>query len=75
MLPLSFHNTWITNRERQPERVLSNADHLSIPQHNYATFLQDCHYLTSPLSGMLLALKKKTIQLETYITRLFGMAP
>jgi len=36
-LPLSFHSIWITNRERQPERVLRNADQLFIPHHNYAT--------------------------------------
>jgi hypothetical protein len=36
-LPISFHNRWITNRERQPERALRNADLLYIPPHNFAT--------------------------------------
>jgi hypothetical protein len=36
-LPISYHDRWITNRERQPERALRNADLLYIPQHNFAT--------------------------------------
>ncbi len=36
-LPISFHKRWITNRERQPERILWNADLLFISQHNFAT--------------------------------------
>jgi hypothetical protein len=35
-LPISFHDRWITNREKQPERALRNADLLYIPQHNFA---------------------------------------
>jgi hypothetical protein len=38
-LPISFHDRWITNRERQPERALRNADLLYIPQHNFATII------------------------------------
>ncbi len=34
MLLLSFSRMWVTNRTRNPERVLRNADHLYIPQHN-----------------------------------------
>ena len=37
LLPLSFPNIWTSNRERQPERVLRNADQLFIPRHNFAT--------------------------------------
>ncbi len=37
LLPFSFRGTWITNRERIPERELRNADQLYVPQHNYAT--------------------------------------
>jgi hypothetical protein len=37
MLPLSFSQMWVTNRIRNPERVLRNADLLYIPQHNYAS--------------------------------------
>jgi hypothetical protein len=36
-LPLSFHEMWITNRERNPNLALRNADNLYIPAHNYAT--------------------------------------
>jgi hypothetical protein len=36
-LPLSFANTWITNRERLPNRELRNADDLYILPHKYAT--------------------------------------
>jgi hypothetical protein len=34
---ISFHNRWITNRERLTERILRNADLLFIPQHNFAS--------------------------------------
>jgi hypothetical protein len=37
MLPFSFRQMWTTNRDRNPDRVLHNADHLYIPQHNYAS--------------------------------------
>jgi hypothetical protein len=37
MLPFSFRQMWITNRDRNPDGVLRNADHLYIPQHNYAS--------------------------------------
>jgi hypothetical protein len=37
LLPFSFRGTWITNRERIPERELRNADQLYVPQHNYET--------------------------------------
>jgi hypothetical protein len=36
-LPLSFSNTWITNRERLLDRELRNADNLYIFPHKYAT--------------------------------------
>jgi hypothetical protein len=36
-LPLSFHDLWISNRERNPNLVLRNADNLYVPAHNYAT--------------------------------------
>ncbi len=36
-LPISFNNHWITNRERQPERALRNADLLFISPHNFAS--------------------------------------
>ena len=36
-LPLSFHEMWTTNRERNPNLVLRNADNLYVPAHNYAT--------------------------------------
>jgi hypothetical protein len=36
-LPESFYRMWLSNRERNPERVLRNADQLYIPAHNYAT--------------------------------------
>jgi hypothetical protein len=32
-LPLSFSGTWITNEERNPERILRNAQDLFIPAH------------------------------------------
>jgi hypothetical protein len=36
--PFSFRGFWTTNyRERIPDRELRNADHLYVPQHNYAT--------------------------------------
>jgi hypothetical protein len=37
MLPFSFRQMWTPNRDRNPDRVLRNADHLYIPQHNYAS--------------------------------------
>ncbi len=36
-LPLSFHETWITNRIRNPNIELRNADHLYIPAHHLAS--------------------------------------
>ncbi len=36
-LPLSFHDMWTTNRERNPNLALRNADNLYIHAHNYAT--------------------------------------
>jgi hypothetical protein len=36
-LPLSFHDMWTTNRERNPNLALRNADNLYIPAHNFAT--------------------------------------
>jgi hypothetical protein len=36
-LPLSFHETWITNRLRNPNLELRNADHLYIPAHLLAS--------------------------------------
>jgi hypothetical protein len=36
-LPLSFHEMWTTNRERNPNIALRNADNLYVPAHNYAT--------------------------------------
>ena len=32
-LPLSFNEMWKTNRERNPERILRNADDLYVPAH------------------------------------------
>jgi hypothetical protein len=32
-LPISFAETWITNAERNPDRMLRNADDLYIPAH------------------------------------------
>ncbi len=32
-LPPSFNEMWLTNRERNPERVLRNADDLYVPPH------------------------------------------
>jgi hypothetical protein len=37
MLPFSFRQMWVTNRDRNPDRVLRNADHLYIQPHNYAS--------------------------------------
>ena len=36
-LPFSFNETWITNRQRNPERNLRNTDDLYIPAHYFAT--------------------------------------
>jgi phage antirepressor YoqD-like protein len=36
-LPLSFHDLWTTNRARNPNLVLRNANNLYIPAHMYAT--------------------------------------
>jgi hypothetical protein len=33
LLPLSFRQMWVSNRGRNPDRILRNADHLFIPQH------------------------------------------
>jgi hypothetical protein len=37
LLPISFHHMWTLNRERNPDRILRNADQLYVPPHNYAT--------------------------------------
>ena len=37
ILPISFAETWVTNRMRNPERNLRNAEDFYIPSHNYAT--------------------------------------
>jgi hypothetical protein len=37
LLPFSFNEMWLTNRNRQPERELRNADQLYIPPHRFAT--------------------------------------
>ncbi len=37
MLPFSFPKMWITNRDRNQDRILRNADNLYIPQHTYAS--------------------------------------
>ena len=37
VLPLSFRETWITKRARNPNRELRNASDLYIPSHNFAT--------------------------------------
>jgi hypothetical protein len=36
-LTFSFRQLWKFNRERQPDRLLRNADQLCIPPHNFAT--------------------------------------
>jgi len=37
-LPLSFSETWITNRERNPARLLRDADDIYIPPHRIELF-------------------------------------
>jgi hypothetical protein len=36
-LPFSFNETWSTNRARNPDVILRNADNFYIPAHNFAT--------------------------------------
>ncbi len=36
-LPISFNETWISNRARNPEIALRNADDLYVPAHHFAT--------------------------------------
>jgi hypothetical protein len=36
-LPLSFSETWLTNRARNPDVLLRNADNFYVPAHNLAT--------------------------------------
>jgi hypothetical protein len=36
-LPFSFNETWLTNRARNPDIILRNADNLYVPAHNFAT--------------------------------------
>lgn len=36
-LPISFADTWTTNRQRTPDRELRNADQLYVPPHNFAS--------------------------------------
>jgi hypothetical protein len=36
-LPFSFNEIWIFNHERNPNRVLRNANDLYVPAHNFAT--------------------------------------
>ncbi len=37
MLPVSFYQMWTYNRERNPDRLLRNADDLYVPSHHFAT--------------------------------------
>jgi hypothetical protein len=37
MLPVSFYQMWTYNRERNPDRLLRNADDLYVPPHHFAT--------------------------------------
>jgi hypothetical protein len=55
--PWSFCETWITNRERNPDRELCNANDLFIPAHNYAT-LKRTPLFYLPWFGLLSELKK-----------------
>ena len=36
-LPFSFHQMWQTNRERNPNVILRNADSLYVPAHQFVT--------------------------------------
>jgi hypothetical protein len=36
-LPISFYQMWTLNRDRNPDRVLRNADQLYVPPHHFAT--------------------------------------
>jgi hypothetical protein len=36
-LPISFNETWVSNRARNPEIALRNADDLYVPAHHFAT--------------------------------------
>ncbi len=36
-LPLSFHETWVFNRDRNINRVLRNANDFFVPAHHFAT--------------------------------------
>jgi hypothetical protein len=36
-LPISFNETWVSNRVRNPEIALRNADDLYVPAHHFAT--------------------------------------
>ncbi len=36
-LPISFNETWISNRARNPEIALGSADDLYVPAHHFAT--------------------------------------
>ncbi len=55
--PWSFCETWITNRERNPDRELCNANDLFIPAHNNAT-LKRTPFFYLPWFVMLSELKK-----------------
>ncbi len=36
-LPISFSEMWVTNRVRNPNVILRNADDLYVPAHHFAT--------------------------------------
>jgi len=36
-LPISFYDMWTSNRARNPDIVLRNADDLYVPAHHFAT--------------------------------------
>jgi hypothetical protein len=36
-LPISFNETWVSNRNRNPDLVLRNVDNLYVPAHHFAT--------------------------------------
>ena len=70
-LPFSFNETWITNRQRNPERNLRNSMDLFVPAHHFATVKrfplytfpriwnnENEHKLTPSLNCFLKAVKK-----------------
>jgi hypothetical protein len=61
LLPMSFAKTWITNGERNPDRMLRNSEDYYIPAHR-VEFVKRLQVFTLPAAwGTMLLVKNSTL--------------